>query len=516
MLAIFYICVLLLLASYLFLGKFLERTMKLDYSRPTPAILKNDGVDFVPLSTWRVYLIQLLNIAGLGPVFGPIMGALWGPKVFLWIILGVILGGGIHDFISGVMSLKHDGESLPDLIGRYLGPVARHASTIFILILCVLVGATFVRGSANLIVTLIPCDWAGGFLNGAVTNALCTQAGAQTGWMWLLMTLVFLYFSLATILPIDKIIGKIYPFMALALVVMVLGLTWSIITGKIPPVPLIMDTTHPNDLPAWPIIIITVSCGAISGFHATQSPIMARCLGSYRRAKSIFYGSMLAEAFIALVWAWVAINYYGGTEGLVAALGTNLQNTPHVVYSICHNLLGPFGGFLAVLGVIALPITTGDTALRAARLILADYFKLPQNKVSNRFLLAAPVFAATIMLFFLPFSVIWRYFGLANQMLGAVVLWSCACFLARLGNRWWLAALPATFMTAMTVTYLMVESRDHGCLGLDMRIGTAIGIGAGLLALAWFIRKLGQRGKDLPLPSSPVNPATTGTTSTQH
>lgn len=490
-----------LVAGYFLYGGFLTRLVRPDPNRLTPAYALGDGVDFVPMSTWRVYLIQLLNIAGLGPVFGPIMGALWGPQVFLWVVLGSIFGGAVHDFLSGVMSIRNNGAGLPDLIGHYLGRTTRHVATAFILFLMVLVGTVFVKGPAALIVALWPADKVGSLLGPSTAHFLSGSVAGQSTWLWIVMGAIFLYYIAATVLPIDKLIGRIYPLFAAALLVMVAGLGLRILTGHIQLPPFTLANLHPKLAPAWPIIFITVSCGAISGFHATQSPMMARCLKSESHMRVVFYGAMIAEGVIAVIWSAAASGHYGGIDGLAKALGPNLGNTSVVVHTVCTEQMGTIGGVLAVLGVVVLPITSGDTAFRVGRLIVADYLKVPQTRVLNRYLIALPLFAVSALINFVPFGIVWRYFGWANQTLAAVTLWAAAVFLARRGAWWWLAAIPAVFMTVMTATYILVESRANGALGLDRTVGTVVGILVGLAALGVFLWK---RRSFVPEPDAPA------------
>jgi carbon starvation protein CstA len=476
----------LLVAGYYGYGRLVERTVRPDPDRATPANTCADGVDYVPMSTWRIFLIQLLNIAGLGPVFGPILGALWGPQVFLWVVLGNILGGAVHDLLSGALSVRNNGAGLPELIGHYLGKTARHVSTVFILILMVLVGTVFVKGPAELIVRILPAETVGGWLgNGAIEVLQSTFYGVSV-WLWMVMALIFIYYVLATLLPIDKLIGRIYPVFGAILMIMVLGLLGAMLIGDLPVTGFTLENLHPDGTPAWPIIFITVSCGAISGFHATQSPLMARCLKSEKRMRVVFYGAMVVEGLIALIWAAAAPGYYGGAAQLAAAMGPS-ANPALVVQQVCVGTMGQIGGVLAILGVVVLPITSGDTAFRAGRLIAADYLKLPQKKIANRYKVAVPLFVISAALNFIPFGIIWRYFGWANQTLAAVTLWACAVYLAMRGPWWWIAALPATFMTVMTATYLLVESRANGCLGLDPLPGTIIGLALGAAALVVFL-----------------------------
>ncbi len=491
-------CVLLVL-GYTVYGRVAERAVRPDPNRITPAIALADGLDFVAMPTWRVYLIQLLNIAGLGPVFGPIMGALWGPQVFLWVVFGAILGGAVHDFLSGVMSIRNNGAGLPDLIGHYLGNGARHAATAFILGLMILVGAVFVKGPAMLIVQLLPASTVGGWLSPGAGSWLASNLGGHSMWLWVVMVAIFAYYVVATLLPIDAIIGRLYPILAVALLVMVGGLSLAILRGQLPLPDFTLANLHPGGLATWPIIFITVSCGAVSGFHATQSPLMARCLKSERSMRPVFYGAMIAEGFIALVWASAAQGFYAGPEALSAALAAG--GPGQVVHDVCVTTMGTFGGILALLGVVVLPITSGDTAFRVGRLIAADYLGLSQRRVRNRYLIALPMFAIAIALNFVNFTVVWRYFGWANQTLAAVTLWAGAVFLARRQSRWWLAVPPAVFMTVVTTTYILVE--DYG-FGLSYGVGVALGLLVGAATLTAF---LVVRPRLEPEEDEPVVPA---------
>jgi carbon starvation protein CstA len=472
----------LLALGYFGYGRMVEATVRPDPTRKTPAFTHADGVDYVSLPTWRVYLIQLLNIAGLGPVFGPIMGALFGPQVFLWVILGCILGGGVHDFLAGAMSIRRGGAGLPDLIGHYLGRTARILGTFFIFTLMLLVGTVFVKGPALLLVQILPAESVGSWLGPSATSFLTTQFSGQPVWLWVVMAAIFAYYLAATVLPIDKIIGRFYPAFALALLVMVGGLAVSILTGSLRTPDFTISNLHPGGLAAWPIIFITVSCGAVSGFHATQSPMMARCLRNEKYMRPVFYGAMITEGLIALIWATAAQGYYGSTQELGAIVASG--GPGQVVHDVCVSTMGLAGGVLAILGVVVLPITSGDTAFRVGRLIVADFLKLPQTKVANRYKLAIPMFAVAISLNFVDFTVIWRYFGWANQTLAAVALWTGTVFLAKRGNRWWLAALPATFMTVVTTSYILVE--EYG-LALRYQTGVALGLLFGLACLGAFL-----------------------------
>lgn len=472
-----------LAAGYLLYGRLNERAVRPDPARPTPARTMADGVDFVELPTWRVFLVQLLNIAGLGPIFGPIMGALWGPQVFLWVIFGAVLGGAVHDFLAGVMSVRNRGAGISALIGHYLGEPVRHLATFFILVLMVLVGTVFVKAPAKLLVSMLPAQLVGGWLG--LDPATAGGGAWSQAWLWIVMGIVYLYYLLATLLPVDKIIGRVYPFFAIALLIMVVGLAGFLLFGGLQPPAFTLHNLHPQGTMAWPIIFITVSCGAVSGFHSTQSPIMARCLRSEKHLRPVFYGAMIAEGFIALIWASAAQGWYGSTTALQAALADG--GPAGVVHTICTGTMGTIGGILAILGVVVLPITSGDTAFRVARLIAAEYLHLDQRPARNRYLLAVPLFGVSLLLQFVDFQVIWQYFGWANQTLAAVALWTGAVFLARRGRWWWLAVLPATFMTVMTITYLMVAPVG---LALPQLTGTIIGLVAGVAAAAGFLAAL--------------------------
>jgi len=405
--------------------------------------------------------------------------------VFLWVVFGCILGGAVHDYLIGAASIRNGGAGLPDLIGHYLGTAAKHASAFFILLLLVLVGTVFVKGPAMLLVELLPAKTLGSWFSPAAGAWLESSVLGLSVWLWLVMLAIYVYYMLATLLPIDKIIGRFYPFLALALLVMVAGLGFALLRGEIPMRAFTLENLHPKHLPAWPLIFITVSCGAVSGFHATQSPLMARCLRSEKHMRFVFYGAMISEGVIALVWAAVATNYYGGSEGLAAALAKG--GPGGVVHDTCVATMWIVGGGLAILGVVVLPITSGDTAFRVGRLILADYFRVPQSRILNRYILAIPLFAISFALNFVNFAIIWRYFGWANQTLAAIALWCGTVFLARRHSRWWLGFAPAVFMTVVTTTYILVEEVGFG---LDPQLGTTLGIGFGVVSAAVFLAML--------------------------
>jgi len=474
----FFICLAVLIVGYFLYGKYVEKVFGVS-SEPTPAIAKQDGVDFVPLSTPKVFLIQLLNIAGLGPIFGAISGALWGASAFFWIALGTIFAGGVHDYLSGMISERHDGESISELSGMYLGPVMKFIMRIFAVVLLLFVGTVFMKGPADLLAKLTPEKFGSNF--------------------WLIIVLA--YYFLATILPVDKIIGKIYPVFGIVLIIMALGIGAGILfnafrgTMTIPEFSL--ANVHPTNLPRWPLLFITIACGAISGFHATQSPLMARCIKSEADGHKVFYGAMVGEGIIALVWAAAGMTFYYGTGGLQEALNT-LGGPAGVVYDISFKLLGGIGGFLAVLGVIACPITSGDTAFRSARLTLADWFKVDQKPINKRLLLAIPLLAIGGLLSQINFNIIWRYFAWSNQTLAMIALWVGAMYLFLNKKNFIIALVPATFMTAVSVTYILMAPEGFK---LDKMISYPIGIAAALICLGAFIfviMRKKKNGTDVP------------------
>ena len=430
--------VLLLAAGYVLYGRLGERVFGPD-DRPTPAAAHPDGVDYIPMKSWRVFLIQLLNIAGTGPIFGALLGAVFGPVVFLWIVFGSILGGAVHDYMSGMISLRMDGASISEIVGAYLGPVAKQVMRVFSLILLVLLGAVFTTSPALLIARLTP-EW--------------MNAG-----FWVVVILI--YYLLATLLPIDKRIGKLYPVFGVVLLMMAVGIIVGLIAGGYELPELTLTNLHPEGRAVWPYMFITVACGAISGFHGTQSPMMARCLTSEKDGRKIFYGAMLSESVIALVWAAAGVAFYGATGGLQQAL-TKLGQSG-VVYDISVSLLGAFGGALAIVGVVVCPISSGDTAFRSARLTIADWLHIDQTNLRGRLAVTIPLLAAGAVLTQVDFDVVWRYFSGSNQTLAMITLWAAAMYLARHGARKWhslLCALPATFMAGVTCTYILMA--DEG------------------------------------------------------
>jgi carbon starvation protein CstA len=459
----FWSAVLALIAGYLVYGGVVERLFGVDNSRPTPTAIFQDGVDYVPMSGSRIFLIQFLNIAGIGPIFGAIAGAQWGPVAYLWIVLGTIFAGGVHDFFSGMMSLRNRGWSISEIVGQYLGPYARVVMILFSIVLLILVGIVFVRGPADLLHDL---------------------TGIRTTF---LVILIFGYYLLATVLPIDKLIGRVYPLFGLALLIMAVGLIAGIMAGGYHMPELTLANLHPKGMPVFPFLFITIACGAISGFHATQSPLMARCLKEEKQGRRIFYGAMVAEGIVAMVWAAVSMSFFGTTADLAQA-----GSAAVVVNKVSVGLLGTFGGALAILGVVACPITSGDTAFRSSRLIIADAIGLPQKKISTRFLIAVPVFLIAIGISLLNFNVIWRYFAWSNQTLAMIVLWTGSAFLVREGRPHWLTTVPAVFMSAVTMAYILQASEGFR---ISASVANAMGIlfAGALLAVLLFSSHTGRR-----------------------
>ncbi len=493
-------CALLLLLGYAVYGRIAERVYGVDLDMVMPCVKQPDGVDYVPMPTWKIFMIQLLNIAGLGPVFGAFAGCLFGPAALLWIVLGCIFAGAMHDFLSAVMSAEHGGENLPELVGRHLGNWARYLMRVVCILLLLLVGVVFTSGPAGMLhalISSIPVIW------------------------W--CVIILLYYFLATILPINVIIGKIYPVFGLLFLFMAVSLAVSLpFSGKeILPHLDVFANVHPQQLSIWPMIFVTIACGAISGFHATQSPLMVRCLPKARRMRPVFYGAMIMEGLVALVWATVGLTLRDWAtsyalvadpltgrltpqlaesgEQAVSFMQLSLASPATAVNEACTSLLGPLGAVLAVLGVVVLPISSGDTAMRCCRLMLADVFGMDQQKAWRRLLLALPVFACVVLISSLDFSVVWRYFGWANQALSCFTLWSIAVWMRRRGRWHWLATVPALFMTTMCSTYLLNAQDCY--IGLPLGLSTGIGAAVSCVCLAFFLGGKRQRenGESLPV-----------------
>ncbi|MDR1723879.1 MAG: carbon starvation protein A [Tannerella sp.] len=452
----FIIALIILVVGYLVYGRVMERIFGVEPERPTPAYTMQDGVDYVPMPWWRVFLVQFLNIAGLGPIFGAIMGVMFGPAAFLWIVIGTIFGGAVHDFMSGMMSVREGGASLPELIGKELGKYIKLIMRIFTIVLMVLVGAVFISGPAGLLAGMIP------------KVSLLT---------WTII--IFAYYVLATLLPVDKLIGRIYPVFGFALLFMAVGILFALFYNAAPIVELTsgLETHHPKGLHIFPMMFVSIACGAISGFHATQSPIMARCIKNEKYGRRCFYGAMVAEGIVALVWAAAASSFFGSLQGLqeyVGNLPANANKAAEVVNIISKNWLGMVGGFLAILGVVAAPITSGDTALRSARLIAADFLHLDQKPIAKRLIISVPIFILTFVILQMNFEVLWRYFAWCNQTLAVFTLWAVTVYLCRKKKAYVVSLLPAIFMTMVCSTYLFVAPRPEG-IGFPYEISLIIG-----------------------------------------
>jgi carbon starvation protein CstA len=425
----FIFSIILLVVGYFTYGKFVEKTFGIKENRSTPAYSLNDGIDYVPMGTKKNSMIQLLNIAGVGPIFGPILGALYGPVAFIWIVLGAIFAGAVHDYLTGMISIRNRGAHLPELAGKFLGSTMKHIVNAFAVLLLLLVGTVFVTAPAALLHQL---------MNGWVSLALITAA-------------IFIYYIASTILPIDKIIGRVYPFLGALLLISAVGIGgYLVVTGA--PIPeLSLTNMHPDALPIFPLLFLTISCGALSGFHATQSPIISRTLKNETNGRKVFYGMMIAEAIIAMIWAAAAMSLFYGKDlsALIASGGPAA-----VVSEISMSTLGAIGGTLAVLGVIVLPITSGDTAFRSARMIIADYFRIGQKQMMSRIWIALPLFVLSFMLTKIDFTILWRYFSWANQSTASIALWVGAMYLIMSKKPHWMASIPAAFMTFTTFTYI--------------------------------------------------------------
>lgn len=454
----FIISVFALLLGYLVYSKIVERIFGADANRKTPAYTHQDGVDFVPMKWGKVFLIQFLNIAGLGPIFGAILGAAYGPVAFLWIVFGCIFAGGVHDYFSGMLSLKHNGLSIPEVVGKYLGVGFKQFMRAFTVILMILVGAVFILG---------PADILSGFKIGNLNFLNVT--------FW--ASIIIVYYLIATLLPIDKIIGRIYPFFGAVLLFMAVGIGLSMFfDGSIKDVPELIPENMINmkhgasNYPLFPMLFITIACGAISGFHSTQAPMMARCLKNEKMGRQVFYGAMIAEGLVALIWAAAAMCFFGTVDGLNETLA---ERTPaYIVNEIANSSLGKIGGILAILGVVAAPITSGDTAFRSARLIIADFMKISQKKITKRFFVSIPVFAIGLVLTFIKFDVIWRYFGWSNQTLATIVLWAITVYLMINKKNYWITLIPAAFMTSVVVTYILSVPQGFN---LDQTLSVILG-----------------------------------------
>jgi len=446
----FLVSCLILILGFVFYGKIVEKNFKPD-DRETPAFTSKDDVDFIPMPTWKVFLIQLLNIAGTGPIFGALSGALFGPIVYLWIVFGCIFAGAVHDYNIGMISMRLNGASISEITGTYLGNGMRQIMRIFSVILLLMCGVVFTKGPADLLALLTP-DFLG-----------------KTVWFWI----VLIYYFIATFVPIDKVIGRLYPVFGVLLIVMAFGVGGSLLfSGKfdMPEVWNNFYNHHASGTAIWPFMFITVACGAISGFHATQSPMMARCCKSEKSGRMVFYGAMISEGVIALIWAAAGVSCYESSRELLEA-GAGCSA---VVYSICQSTMGKVGCTLALLGVIICPISSGDTAFRSARLTIADWFRIDQSKMSKRLYISVPLLLVGYLISQLDYTVIWRYFSWSNQTLAMIALWAISVYLYKNKLNYWLSAVPATFMSAVTFTYFCEAPECLGFLWNALEINQTV------------------------------------------
>ena len=466
-----------LLAGYFLYGALVERVFGPDVKSDMPCYSKRDGVDYIPIPAWRVFLIQFLNIAGTGPIFGAIMGILFGPSAYLWIVLGCIFAGAVHDYMCGMICVRKGGVSLPEVVGDELGSVVRLLMRVCSLVLLVLVGAVFVTTPASLLDSMTP----------------------DSGWLWTnacWIAIILLYYLLATFLPIDKLISKVYPLFGGALLLMALGIGWNIYAaeGWLPELTDgLLESHHPKGLPIFPMLCITIACGAISGFHGTQSPLMARCMTNERYGRPIFYGAMITEGVVALVWAAAAVKFASTLPGEAGATAyeklASMGNPAIVVKEVCTSWMGSVGAVLAVLGVVAAPITSGDTAFRSARLIAADFLHVPQDKAWLRLALCLPLFAIATLLMFIDFNVLWRYFAWFNQTLACITLWAATAWLRRSGRCHWIAFVPALFMTVVCTSYIIIAPE-----GFQLPLGYGLGAGIALMVALAALFALKRKG----------------------
>jgi carbon starvation protein CstA len=455
----FLVALALLVAGYFVYGKFVERVFKPDFQRITPATELNDGVDYIPMPTWKILMIQFLNIAGLGPIFGAIMGAKFGPASYIWIVFGSIFAGAVHDYFSGMLSIRNQGASLPELIGKYLGNGAKQTMRVFTILLMVLVGAVFVSGPAGLLAKLTP------------------ESLDMTFWA----VVVFVYYILATLLPVDKIIGKVYPIFAIAILFMAVGILVMLIWNNpvLPEInsPSSLKNTSPEGNPIFPMMFVSIACGAISGFHATQSPMMARCMKNEKHGRPVFYGAMIIEGIVALIWAAAASAFFYEN-------GMEENNAAVIVDTITKDWLGIAGAILALLGVIFAPITSGDTAFRSARLIVADILKIPQKKIYKRLLISIPLFIASFLILQINFDILWRYFAWCNQTLAVFTLWTITVYLTKEKSNYIITLIPALFMTMVCVTYIFIAPEGFS---LSPTISYTVGGVATIISLILYI-----------------------------
>ncbi|MFD1448138.1 carbon starvation CstA family protein [Oceanobacillus profundus] len=463
----------LLIIGYFTYGKFIEKLFGVKDERPTPAYVNSDGVDYIPMSTPKNSLIQLLNIAGTGPVFGPIMGALYGPAAFIWIVVGCIFAGAVHDYLTGMISIRNRGAHLPELASKFLGKVMKHVVNGFAVLLLLLVGTVFVSTPASLLHLLT---------DGSVA-------------LWIFIVAIFAYYIIATLLPVDKVIGRLYPYFGALLLISALGVGIGLVATNAPIPELSFQNFHPEGAAIFPLLFFTISCGALSGFHATQTPIISRTTKREKEGRKIFYGMMIAEGIIAMIWAAAAMSMFNGYNGLNEILAAGGPGA--IVSESSTILLGAIGGTLAVLGVVVLPITSGDTAFRSARMIIADYLNIAQKKFSSRMWIAVPLFVVSAVLTQIDFNLLWRYFNWANQSTAVIALFVGAMYLYIARKNYFVALIPGTFMLVMVITYIL--SQPIG-FNLPMNISWAGGFtGAAIIVLLFFMAAKKARASNIPL-----------------
>lgn len=482
----FLVSIFLLLAGYFIYSKVVARYLEVDPSRKTPAYELADGVDFTPMPTWKVFIIQFLNIAGLGPIFGAVSGAAFGPAAYIWIVVGCIFMGAVHDFFAGMMSIRNGGVNMPDLASKYLGKGAKTVMNFVVVFLLMAVGVSFVIGPSGLMQNLTGID--------------------KEIWLYV----IFGYYIIATLLPVDKIIGSVYPFMGAVLLFMAAGVGLMLVLGDLNGSHQMVELT-PAMLKNWhfapeknalvPMMFIVISCGAISGFHATQSPMMARCLKNEKYARPVFYGAMIAEGIVAMIWATAAIAYCGGPEGLnnaMTSVGTEIggeivrnAQAADLVDMICRSWLGKVGAVIAILGVVICPITSGDTAFRSLRLSIADAFRIDQRPIVKRLMVCLPIFVVAFFFCKVDFSTAWSYLGIANQTLAMLVMWTGAAYLINKGKPHWMCSIPAAFLTFVCVSFILTAPIGFQ---LSPTVGYAVGIPVAIGLFVFCVLKGSKRG----------------------
>ena len=484
----FFVAAGILVFGYFVYSKFVEKVFVINPDAVTPVHTKADGVDYVPISDRKAMLIQFISIAGTGPIFGAIQGALWGPAAFFWIVLGCVFAGATHDYMSGMLSIRQDGATMAEMVGTYLGPIIKILCRIVMVGLLIMVAAVFTMSPADILVTISP---AGMGLSGVFPNA---EPGVIARWFWIVV--IITYFGIATIIPINKLIARLYPIFGAGMILLGVGMTVALFTsGLITQIPEFSFTNpHPAGALMFPALFITIACGAISGFHATQSPLMARCMSNEKGGRNVFYRAMIFEGFLALIWAAVAMTFFHG-PGVNALEGLAGAGLPAVVVStISFAFFGTIGGVIAIICVGIFPISTGDTALRVCRMAIADVLKIDQSPVMNRLKLSLPLFAIVVVLLFVDFGILWRYFAWLNQTLAVFTLWAGAVYLAQRKLLHWICTIPAIFMTFLTNSFILTVA--HG-FNLRREIGFAIAAVITIGCIAAFAKKCLLPGKSV-------------------